>query len=279
MSLLLFALAMEPLAEALRSDPGFSGLKIRNQHCKLSLFADYMLLYVMKPNTSLPVIEQTLDSFHLVSGLKVNRENIIPLHLSSDDTSNLKVHSPYSWATDSWRYLGVKIPSHFSNLASVNLAELNKSTKALLKSWNDTLLSWFEKIQLVKMMILPKFLFLFWALPIPLSNTMLSEWQSNLTRFIWQYKTPRIQLMSLCKPRALGGLAFPNLHHYYEAVLLVKILKHHYPSYVADWKDIENVSFFVKKFDELLWIPPSRRPGCKTFGDLLAAPLRVWGRK
>lgn len=111
-----------------------------------------------------------------------------------------------------------------------------------------------------------------------LKSSMLTEWQSNLTKFIWPYKTPRIWLTSLCKPWE-GGLAFPNLHHYYSAVLLAKVLKHYFSSYVADWKDIENVSFFPRKFKELLWIPPNRRPGNKGYGDLLVAPLRVWDRR
>lgn len=106
----------------------------------------------MKPITSLPAIKRTLDSFYLVSGLKVNREKslIIPIRLSPAEVSSLQVHSPYFWATGSWRYLGVRIPSHFSKIVSVNLQELNETVKALLKSWNDAVLAGLREFKWLK---------------------------------------------------------------------------------------------------------------------------------
>lgn len=154
LSPLLFALVLEPVAEALLGDLRFSGLEVQNRHYKLSLFTDEMILYVTKPTTSLPAIKQILDSFYLVSGLKVNKGKslLFLLHIST-------MNSPYSWAMDYWSYLSVKIPTHFSKLISVNLKGLNESVKTMLKSWNNTSLSWFERIQLIKMMISPNFFF------------------------------------------------------------------------------------------------------------------------
>lgn len=75
-----------------------------------------------------------------------------------------------------------------------------------------------------------------------------------LIKFVWQYKKPRVRFATLSRPRELGGLALPN--YYYEAVSLLKILKHYSSSYLADWKFTEDTGFYPKNFWEILWMHP-----------------------
>lgn len=98
LSPLIFALALEPLAEALRSDLDFTGITIREKQFKLSMFADDMALYVSNLSTSLPAIERTLEMFSLISGLTVNRDKFLlyPLHMSGEDRLELTEASPYT---------------------------------------------------------------------------------------------------------------------------------------------------------------------------------------
>lgn len=136
LSPLIFALAMEPLTEALRSDPDFTGIPIRDKLFKLSLFADNMALYILNPHKSIPAIERASDSFYIVSGLKVNRTKslLYPLYMSNNDRTSLEGKYPYAWVTNCWRYLGVKILVQFGSLETINLSELNESVQGLLKS-------------------------------------------------------------------------------------------------------------------------------------------------
>lgn len=137
LSPLIFAMALEPLAEALRFDLEFTGVTTGDKQFKLSMFADNMVLYVSNTSKSLPAIKRTLEEFSLVSGLKVNRDKSIvyPLHMSEDDRLELKEASPYSWVSGYLRYLGVKVPAQFSALGSTNLTDLNVSLQGLLRSW------------------------------------------------------------------------------------------------------------------------------------------------
>lgn len=115
LSPLLFALAMEPLAEALRGSNDYAGIQIGQTEHKLSLFADELLLYIQHPETSLQSIETLLATFQKISGLKVNEDNSLkyPLYMCQLDKDSLQAASNYAWVTDNWTYLGVRFPLDF----------------------------------------------------------------------------------------------------------------------------------------------------------------------
>lgn len=130
----------------------------------------------------------------------------------------------------------------------------------MLKSWVVVNLNWFEKAQVVKTKIFPKFLFLFCGLTLTFSSQMLAKWQAMLTKFVWHYKRPRVRLVTMCKSKAQGSLALPDLQRYNDAVSLPKILKHYSSSYQADLKFIEDADFFSKGFEKVLWTHPRGKP-------------------
>lgn len=59
LSPILFAMAVEPLAESRRSNECSIGPLIADQEHKLSLYADYIVLYVVNPVNSIPHIVDT----------------------------------------------------------------------------------------------------------------------------------------------------------------------------------------------------------------------------
>lgn len=56
LSPLLFAIVMEYLAQAIRSNLYIQGIQMSLAHCKLSLYVDDLLLYVTQPYISIPSI-------------------------------------------------------------------------------------------------------------------------------------------------------------------------------------------------------------------------------
>lgn len=77
---------------------------------------------------------------------------------------------------------------------------------------------------MVKMNILPKFLYLFQALPIAIPKYYFKQIHSLLVRFIWANKHPRISRALLTIPKQKGGLAVPDMYKYYQAALLSRLI-------------------------------------------------------
>lgn len=146
LSPLLFVLAIEPLAEALRSLGSFCGIQVGDKIHKLSRFADDMALHITNLVQSLCSIETILQVFQTVSGLTVNKDKsvIYLIVLWGSRENELLHHFLYPVIRDYCRYLGVEIPMNFMNFPKLNLTETDNSIRDTLKIWDDKHLSWFE---------------------------------------------------------------------------------------------------------------------------------------
>jgi len=72
LSPLLFALSLEPLAQAIRVSPTISPISIRGTHHHVSLYADDVLLYFNNPVQCIPHVLSTFDLYGKLSGFKIN---------------------------------------------------------------------------------------------------------------------------------------------------------------------------------------------------------------
>lgn len=64
---LIFALAIEPLAEAIRIKEDTHGLTIRQLHHKIALYADDVLIFLTQPEVSIPSLIETVNKFNAIS--------------------------------------------------------------------------------------------------------------------------------------------------------------------------------------------------------------------
>ena len=72
LSPLLFALALEPLAEIIRLHAEVKGVWLGEREHKIALYADDILLFVTSPRLSIPAIMTTFSEFSTISGYKIN---------------------------------------------------------------------------------------------------------------------------------------------------------------------------------------------------------------
>ena len=63
LSPLLFALALEPLAEVIRTHQGLSGVKLGDIEYRISLYADDILLFITNPENSIPTLISIINQF------------------------------------------------------------------------------------------------------------------------------------------------------------------------------------------------------------------------
>lgn len=156
----LFALAIEPLAEAIRCVPNIKGFKTGPEIQKISLFADDILLFLTDPVDSLSNSQNVLQSYSTFSGYKVNIDKSEILPLSGFDYTSLNTFS-FKCSPAGIKYLGIHVDGNLKNLYKFNLANLLEKTGRDLTNWMDLPLTLSGRINAVKMNVLPRFLYVF----------------------------------------------------------------------------------------------------------------------
>ena len=77
-----------------------------------------------------------------------------------------------------------------------------------LNNWRDILCSWIGRLNIVKMLITPKFIYRFHTIPIKISARFLVHIDKLILKFIWKSKETRRAKAILIK---LEDSNFPNL--------------------------------------------------------------------
>ncbi len=191
LSPLLFAIPIEPLSIMLRTLPVFQGIIRKGIEHKLALYADDLLLYVTDPIASIPEIIHLLDNFGKLFGYKLNlqKSECLPINQSGQKLkqNDLLFHLESS----KFKYLGVNVTLSYSALKAANFAPLVSYMKSAFLRWAALPLSPLGRINAVKMNTLPKFLYIFQAIPLFLPKSFFNNIDKLISSFIWAGKTPR----------------------------------------------------------------------------------------
>ena len=166
LSPLLFIIAIEPLAAARRSDPGVMEINRAGQMHTVSLYADDLLLFLSDTCKSIPKAIKCIEEFGTISGYLINRSKclIIPVN---EKANKIPPNSlPFTANTEKFAYLGVNITRKYKDLFKYNFNTAFNQFKQDMERWPSLPLSLVGRINSVKMVIMPKLLFLFQTIPI-----------------------------------------------------------------------------------------------------------------
>lgn len=214
LSPLLFAIVMEPLAEAIRTAPNIKGLLVDYEH-KISLYADDVLIFISNLETSIPALLNIIELFSKFSGYKINlaKSEAMPLG-SLNSIPDALPYFPFKWSPTGFVYLGIFITPKFKQMYKANFTPLFEKVKQDLERWSSLPISWLGRISLVKMSILPRLLYPIQMIPVVFSNRVTRDLNSWLSSFIWSKRRPKLKMATLQLPGSVGGLDLPNIRIY-----------------------------------------------------------------
>jgi hypothetical protein len=100
--------------------------------------------------------------------------------------------------------------------------------------------SWFGRINIAKMAILPKAIYVIQCKSQQNPNTILQRHGKGILKFIWKGKKPRTAETILNNKRTARGITFPNLKLYYRAIVTKTAWYWYRDRHIDQWNRIED---------------------------------------
>ena len=117
-----------------------------------------MILYIENPKDATRKLLELMNESGRAAGYKINAQKSLAFLYSNDEKSESEIKKilPFTIATKRIKYLGINLPKETKDRYAKNYKILMKEIKDGTNRWRDIPCSWIGRINIVKMIILPK---------------------------------------------------------------------------------------------------------------------------
>lgn len=91
---------------------------------------------------------------------------------------------PFKWNQEAIKYLGIFIPKDLNQLQELNYNTTVQKVIKLLQKFDEITYSWMGRINIIKMDILPKILYIFQTVPLVPPKKLMMELRKAMVSFI-----------------------------------------------------------------------------------------------
>ena len=211
-SAFLFLLIAEIFAISIRQNKNIQGFNINDIMDTLGQFADDTDMYLKGRQKVLDETFKVIESFHQISGLKVNYDKTILYKIGSLTKTNAKLITKRNvrWVDSGINVLGVEIPQDIDQINEVNYHTILNKVTNTLTAWTRRNLSLMGKILIINTLTASLFTYKMSVLP-RITDDIVLKYNTMIEKFIWNNRKPKIKLEILQASKRQGGLGLINL--------------------------------------------------------------------
>lgn len=215
----LFLLVLEPLLTDIKANEKIKGININSTQTKLAAYADDILIVTEQPKSSIRALIDTIEIYSRHSGCKLNKDKSECKPLNIHTTKDTLGGSGLTWQTGFIKYLGIYFGNNLINTLAHNENILLGKIKKLLETWSPKFITWWGRVETIKMMITPMINYLLSMLPLLLTDDFHRKIDKMITNFLWRGKKACIAIKKLRLDKKQGGLNLADFRTYQTAFI------------------------------------------------------------
>jgi hypothetical protein len=138
------------------------------------------------------------------------------------------------------------------DLYDENYKPLKKEIEKDYRRWKDLQCSWIGRINILKLVTLPKAIYMLNAIPIKILMTFITEIEKQTLKFIWKHKRSQISKATLRKKSNTGKITILNFQPHYRFIAIKTAWYWHKNRYKNQWKRIEDPDMKPQNYNQLV---------------------------